>query len=145
MPGKSKHSVLVIQPDANHDFSGLLPGGPKKPSYSLQVLEKLPDNLEQLHGVGRTIAIIILALHTLDERCRQFLQDLRGHPVLGRVPVAVVVQRGTTEHLRRCSDAGANSIIFLNAGETGAAEALESIVRYWTEFNQLAEPDVAVS
>ena len=81
--------------------------------------------------------LILLDLNMPVMNGREFLEELRGDPVLYSLPVIVITTSDDPEIIREAYKSGANSVVTKATSIAGMAELIRLITHYWFKTSQV--------
>ena len=85
--------------------------------------------------------LILLDLNMPRKDGREALKEIKGDPMLRRIPVVVLTTSKAEEDIYRTYDIGVNSFITKPVKFEGLVAAMQMISRYWVEIVELPQED----
>ncbi|HTL71511.1 MAG TPA: response regulator [Candidatus Eisenbacteria bacterium] len=83
---------------------------------------------------------ILLDLNMPGKDGREALRELKSHPSLKRIPLAVLSVSNAEDDVRRCYDLGANCYLAKPPGFDALRKALAALQSYWFETAEIPSP-----
>jgi two-component system, response regulator len=83
--------------------------------------------------------LILLDLNMPRKDGREALKEIKGDPVLRRIPVIVLTTSKAEEDIYRTYDLGVNSFITKPVSFEGLVEVMKALSAYWIEFVELPQ------
>jgi CheY-like chemotaxis protein len=96
----------------------------------------LAQSVEGDQAPNRLPALVLLDLKLPRKSGLEVLAWLRGHDILGRLPVVVLTSSREAPDVRRAYDLGANSYLVKPVGFEALRQLVETLGLYWLTLNE---------
>lgn len=140
-PNQMKRSILMLEHDDDDRYITRAVFEEQSYPVSLDFVDSSDELFAFLLSCEKSFvsfpSLILLNQHATPLNAVDILRDLKAHPQYGRIPVVVLSGTVDDEVLRRCYDAGANSVIHKPSSALEVSRKIAAFVNYWFQTVEL--------